>query len=39
MKAGVFDGSQVRKLMNDEDFRGSMNPREALAWQTIVDVA
>ena len=38
IKAGVFDGPQIRKLMNDEDFIGSMNPREALAWQAFVDV-
>ena len=27
IKAGVFDGPQIQKLMNDEDFIGSMNPR------------
>ena len=25
--------------MNDEDFIGSMNPRERLSWQAFVDVA
>ena len=34
IKAGVFDGPQIRKLMNDEDFIGLMNTRWA-----IVDVA
>ena len=39
MKLGVFDGPQNRKLMNDEEFLGSMNPREALACQAFVDAA
>ena len=35
----MFDGPQIRKLMNYEDFIRSMIPREALAWQAFVNVA
>ena len=38
VNTGVFVGPKIRKLMNDEDFIGSMNPREAPAWKPFVGV-
>ena len=38
LKIGVFDGPQIRKLMNDENFNSHMTPQEASAWQGFVDV-
>ena len=40
IKAGVFDGPRIQKLMNDKDFIGSMNPQKTLAWQALfIDAA
>ena len=38
-KAGIFDGPDIRKLMQDENFILSMNPLEADAWRGFVRVA
>lgn len=38
IKADVFTGPQIRRLVNDEAFERSMNRRERLAWQACVDV-
>ena len=38
LKAGIFDGSDIRKLMQDENFILSMNPLEADAWRGFVGV-
>jgi len=32
LKAGVFDGPQIRKLINDTNFCNYMNPAELSAW-------
>ena len=36
--AGVLNGAQIRKLMNDPCFMGSMDQREAAAWGSFVKV-
>ena len=36
LKAGVVDGLDIQKLMQDENFILSMNPLEADAWQGFV---
>ena len=38
LKAGIFDGPDNRKLMQDENFIFSMNPLEADAWRGFVGV-
>ena len=38
LKAGIFDGPQIRKLMNDRDFIKSMNDLEKNAWEAFVSV-
>ena len=38
LKAGVFDGPQIRQLNNDEDFINSMSESEECAWRASVDV-
>lgn len=38
IKAGVFDGPQIRTLMQDKYFRSSMNDVEKSAWNSYVDV-
>ena len=38
LKAGIFDGSQIRKMINDEDFIDSMLEEEKEAWTVFVDV-
>ena len=38
LKAGIFDGPDIRKLMQDENFILSMNPLEADAWRGFVGV-
>ena len=35
-KAGVFDGPQIRKLINDDQFLNSMNPVESNVWSSFV---
>ena len=39
LKAGVFDGPQIRKLMNDPDFENIMNVIEGKAWISFVQVS
>ena len=38
-KAGIFDGPDIRKLMQDENFTLSINSLEADAWRDFVGVA
>ena len=38
LKAGVFDGPQIRKLMDDAKFFNFMNPTELSAWNAFVNV-
>ena len=38
LKAGIFDGPQIRKMINDLNFSGSMNITEKEAWFAFVDV-
>ena len=38
VKAGIFDGSQIRKLIKDTNFVLSMNEIEATAWNVFVEV-
>lgn len=38
LKAGIFDGPQIRLLMKDNDFIRSMNNLEAAAWTSFVAV-
>ena len=35
LKAGIFDGSQIRKLMNEKDFIKFMNDLEKNACETL----
>ena len=39
LKAGIFDGPQIRKLMNDSCFQESMTSSELSAWRAFVNVA
>src|ERR1043165_8831227 len=36
LNAGIFDGPQIRKLINDSDFTKCMNDVEASAWCSYV---
>lgn len=36
--AGIFDGPQIRKLINDEKFFEKMNSDEEKAWKSFVEV-
>ena len=38
LKAGIFDGPDIGKLMQDENFIHSMNPHEVDAWRVFVEV-
>ena len=38
LKAGIFDGPQVRKLMNDANFCNFMNPAELSALTAFINV-
>lgn len=38
LKGGIFDGPQIRKLINDRNFQHSMNHLEANAWSSFVIV-
>lgn len=38
IKAGVFNGPEIRTLMNDPHFGSSMNDIEKDAWQSFVDI-
>lgn len=37
-KAGVFDGPEIRQLLQDHNFLSSMNVIEARAWKAFADV-
>ena len=39
LKAGIFDGPQIRKLMNESCFQESMTSKELSAWRAFIDVA
>jgi hypothetical protein len=36
LKAGIFDGPQIRQLINDPHFIASMNEIESCAWSSFV---
>ena len=36
LKAGIFDGPQIRKLIQDPNFLSSMNKKESCAWDAFV---
>ena len=36
LKAGIFDGPQIRQLIRDPEFENSMNEVELEAWKTFV---
>ena len=38
VKAGIFDGPQIRRMINDSDFVLWMNEEEKEAWESFVDV-
>ena len=38
LKAGIFDGPQIRKLIRDENFINVMNPAESSTWSAFVFV-
>lgn len=38
LKAGIFDGPQIRHLVKDPEFVNSMNPVESRAWKSFVQV-
>ena len=38
LKAGIFDGPQIRQLMRDQIFCDSMNKVELAAWLSFVEV-
>ena len=38
LKAGIFDGPQIRKLLKDTNFVNSMNSVEAATWNTFTEV-
>ncbi len=38
LKAGIFDGPQIRNLLKDSNFMKTMSENEASAWRAFVDV-
>jgi hypothetical protein len=38
LKAGIFDGPQIRKLIHAQEFTASMNESESNAWLSFVEV-
>jgi len=36
LKAGIFDGPQIRTLLNYCDFPNSLNEKESCAWSAFV---
>ena len=38
LKAGIFDGPQIRELMKDASFDESLNPIELFAWMALKSV-
>ena len=39
LKAGIFDGLQIQKLMNDANFCNFMNPAELSVWTVFTNVS
>ena len=38
LKAGIFDGPQIRKLIKDPNFQHSMNEIKLASWFSFVEV-
>ena len=38
LKAGIFDGPQIRQLMRDQKFCDSMNKVELASWLSFVEI-
>lgn len=38
LKAGIFDGPQIRQLIKDTECQNSMNTLECAAWKSFVQV-
>lgn len=38
LKAGIFDGPQIRQLIKDTEFENTMNTLESAAWRSFVQV-
>ena len=38
LKSGIFDGPQITKLINDQEFPSSMSQQEFCAWDAFVKV-
>ena len=38
LEAGIFDGPQIQKLINDANFDNFMNPAELSAWMAFTNV-
>ena len=38
LKAGIFDGPQIRELVKDPEFVNSMNPLDSRTWKSFVQV-
>ncbi|QQP41724.1 Uncharacterized protein FKW44_016184, partial [Caligus rogercresseyi] len=38
VKASIFDGPQIRKLIKDTEFQNSVNTPECAAWKSFVQV-
>ena len=36
VKAGTFDGPQIRELIKDDKFEEVMNPAEKNAWKALI---
>ena len=36
LKAGIFDGPQIRQLFRDPEFENSMNEVELEAWKAFI---
>ena len=39
VRSGIFDGSQIRALFNDKNFRSTMKTAEIETWNAFADVA
>ena len=37
LKAGIFDGTQIKTLLNDQDFPNSVNEKESCTWSAFVE--
>ena len=38
LRAGIFNGPQIRQLINDSSFVASMNFKETKAWKALTEV-